>query len=94
MLEVIFKKVSGCLNITDYKQKYAQLLYQVGQETQEIFNTLTEMREDYKIGFTKFLDDNFLPKKNVNYEMSPFLQASHKIDEMVHQFVTQVSSSI
>ena len=32
------------LNITDDKQKRALLLYQAGQETQEIFDTLTDGR--------------------------------------------------
>ena len=77
------------LNITDDKQKRALLLYQAGQETQEIFDTLTETGEDYKTALAK-LDDYFLPKKNVDYETFQFRQASQKSDETVDQFVTRL----
>ena len=77
------------LNITDDKQKRALLLYQAGQETQEIFDTLTETGEDYKTAVAK-LDEYFLPKKNVDYETFQFRQASQKSDQTVDQFVTRL----
>ena len=42
--------------------------YQTGPETQEIVETLTNTREDYKIALEK-LDAYFSPKKNVDYEI-------------------------
>ena len=77
------------LNITDDKQKRALLLYQSGQQTQEIFETLTETGEDYKTALAK-LDAYFLPKKNVDYETFQFRQATQKIYETVDQFVTRL----
>ena len=48
------------LSITEDKQKRALLLYQAGQATQEIFETLTET--DYKTALAK-LNEYFLPKR-------------------------------
>ena len=77
------------LNITEDKQKRALLLYQAGQETQEIFETLTDTGTDYKTALSK-LDAYFLPKKNVDYETFQFRQATQKSDETVDQFVTRL----
>ena len=77
------------LDITNDKQKRALLLYQAGQETQEIFDTLSDTGEDYKTALAK-LDDYFLPKKNVDYETFQFRQAKQKMDEPVDQFVTRL----
>ena len=66
------------LNITDNKQKRALLLYQAGQETQEIFDTLTDTGEDYKTAVTK-LDEYFLPKKNVDYETFSFAKPLRRV---------------
>ena len=49
------------LKIIDNKQKRALLLYQAGQEKQEIFDTLTETVDDYKTALAK-LDNYFLPR--------------------------------
>ena len=46
----------------------ALLLYQVDQETQEIFETLTEAGDDYATASEK-LDQCFPPKKNIDYEI-------------------------
>ena len=67
---------------TDDKQKRALLLYQAGQETQEIFETLTETGEDYATAIAK-LDQYFLPNKNVNYEIFQFRQATQRPEETV-----------
>lgn len=77
------------LNITDDKQKRALLLYQAGQQTQEVFETLSDTGEDYKTALAK-LDEYFLPKKNVDYETFQFRQAAQKSDETVDQFVTRL----
>lgn len=61
----------------------ALLLYQAGQETQEIFDTLTET------AIAK-LDEYLLPIKNVDYETFQFRKASQKSDETVDQFVTRL----
>ena len=75
------------VNITDDKQKHASLLYQAGQETQEIFETFTNTDNDYKTAIEK-LDQYFMPKKNVDYEIFQFRQATQKPEETVDQFVT------
>ena len=50
------------MNITNDKQKRMLLLYQAGEATQEIFETLPETREDYVPAQDK-LDEYFSPKK-------------------------------
>ena len=77
------------LNITDDKQKRALLLYQAGQETQEIFDTLTATGDDYKTALDK-LTEYFQPKKNVDFETFQFRQATQKSEETVDQFVTRL----
>lgn len=62
-------------NITDKKQRRAMLLYQAGPETQEIFETLTDTGEDYATAKEK-LETYFSPKKNVDYEVFQFRQAT------------------
>ena len=84
-----FETYLVALNITDDKQKRALLLYQAGQETQEIFDTLAETGEDYSTALAK-LDEYFLPKKNLDYETFQFRQASQKSNETVDQFVTRL----
>ena len=58
-------------------QKRALLLYQVGQATQEIFDTLAEKGDDddFKTAMKK-LDEYFSPKKNVDYKIFQFCQAT------------------
>jgi len=84
-----FETYLVALDVKDDKQKHALLLYQAGQETQEIFDTLTETGENYETALAK-LDEYFLPKKNVNYETLQFRQAKQKSDETVEQFVTRL----
>ena len=50
--------------MTEDKQKRALLLYQAGQETQELFDTLPDTGEDYATAIAKS-DNYFMPKKNV-----------------------------
>ena len=76
-------------NVTDDKQRRALLLFQVGQATHEIFETLPETGDDYKTAISK-LDDYFSPKKNVDYEVFKFRQAKQEEGEMTDQFVTRL----
>ena len=62
------------VNVKDDAQKRALLLYQAGETTQEIFDTLEETGDDYKTAIEK-LDQYFTPKKNVDFQ---FRQASAK----------------
>ena len=50
------------LNITEDTQKWALLLYQAGQATQDILDTLPDTGDDYATAMTK-LDKYFSPKK-------------------------------
>ena len=77
------------MNITNDKQKRALLLYQAGEATQEIFETLPETGDDYATAQAK-LDQYFSPKKNVNYQVFQFRQAVQQPGETVDQFVTRL----
>ena len=77
------------MNITNDKQKRALLLYQAGEATQEIFETLPETGEDYATAQAK-LDKYFSPKKNVDYKVFQFRQAVQQSGETVDQFVTRL----
>ena len=85
-MEKRFETYLLALNITDDKQKRALLLYQAGQNTQEIFDTLTDTREDYKTALDKLTDY----KKNVDIETFQFRQTTQKSDETIYQFVTRL----
>ena len=75
--------------MSDDKQKRALLLYQAGQETQELFDTFTDTGTDYATAMTK-LDTYFNPKKNVDLETFKFRQATQQEGETVDQFVTRL----
>ena len=66
-----FEMYVAAMNVTDNKQKRALLFYQAGSATQEIFETLSGTGDDYKTAREK-LDEYFLPKKNVDYEVFQF----------------------
>ena len=61
-----FETYLVAINVTDDTQKRALLLYQMGKETQELFETFTDTGTDYKTAMDK-LDAYFNPKKNVDY---------------------------
>lgn len=84
-----FETYLVALNITEDKQKRALLLYQAGQATQEIFETLQDTGDTYEAAKTK-LDSHFAPKKNVDYEIFQFRQAAQKPGETVDQFSTRL----
>lgn len=56
-----FEIYVDALRITEDKQKRAVLLYQVGQETQEIFDTIPDTGNDFTTAMSK-LDNHFSPK--------------------------------
>ena len=64
-------------------------LYQAGEVTQEIFDTLEETGDDYKTAIEK-LDEYFTPKKNVDYEIFQFRQAKPNNGETTDQFATRL----
>ena len=61
----------AALNIKDGARKRAILLYQVGEATQSILDTLSEMGDNYDTVLAK-LDEYFTPKKNVHFEIFKF----------------------
>ena len=75
-------------NITDDQQKRAMLLYQAGSATQDIFETLANTETDYATAKRK-LDDYLTPKKNTDYEIFQFRQATQLSGESVEHQITQ-----
>ena len=51
--------------------------------------TFTDTGDDYKTTIEK-LDQHFMPKKNVDYEVFQFRKATQKSEETVDQFVTRL----
>ena len=84
-----FEVYVAALNINDDKQKRAVLLYQAGQATQEIFDTIPETGDDFARAMEK-LDNYFTPKKNVIYEIFRFRKAVQQSGETVDQFATRL----
>ena len=77
------------MNITNDKQKRAVLLYQVGQATQEIFDTLPDTGDDFGTAMTK-LNSYFSPKKNVDYEIFKFRTTVQNSGETTDQYATRL----
>ena len=79
------------MNITDPTQQRALLLYQVGQQTQDIFDTIPNNGQptNYDTAMRK-LDEYFLPKRNVIYEIFQFRQAVQQPGESVDQYATRL----
>ena len=90
-METRFETYLVAVNVKDNAQKRALLLYQAGEATQVIFDTLPETGEDddYKTAIEK-LDEYFSPKKNVDYEIFQFRQAKQNSDETTDQFATRL----
>ena len=70
----------AAMNITRAPQKKAMLLHYVGNETCDIFETLTvpepaEWNDEYKIA-VKALTDHFEPRKCVDHHVYVFRQAT------------------
>ena len=79
----------AALNITDGGRKRALLIYQVGEDTQSIFDTLTDTGDDYDTAIDK-LDEYFAPKKNVDYEIFKFRTAAQNTGETIDQYTTRL----
>ena len=84
-----FETYLVAINVTDAKQKRALLLYQAGEATQEIFDTLIDTGENYDTAIEK-LDEYFSQKKNLEYEIFQFRPAKQNIDETTDQFATRL----
>ena len=82
-----FEIYFAAMNITVGKQQKAVLLYQAGQATQEIFDTLPDTGEDYATAMAK-LDGYFTPKKNVDFEVFQFRKTMQHSGETNDQFAT------
>ena len=63
------------MNITNDKQKRVLLLYQAGEATQEISETLPEMGDDYATAQAK-LDKYFSPRKMLTTKYFNFVKQS------------------
>jgi len=70
------------LNVAEGKQKRALLLYQAGQSTQDIYDTLPNSgdEEDYETAMTK-LNEYFWPEQNVDYEIFSFNRLSKMLEK-------------
>ena len=86
-----FETYLAALGITDPTQQRALLLYQAGEETQEIFESLPDTGEamDYKKAMEK-LDAYFTPKRNTDFEVFKFRTAVQAKDETIDQFATRL----
>ena len=80
----------AAMNITDGMQQKAVLLYQAGQATQEIFDTLPDTGDDYAAAAMAKLDGYFTPKKNVDFEVFQFRKAMQHSGETTDQFATRL----
>ena len=65
------------------------MLYQAGQATQEMFDTIPETGDDFATAMEK-VDNYFTPKKNVTYEIFQFRKAVQQSREMADQFATRL----
>ena len=79
------------MNIADRTQQRSLLLYQVGQHTEDIFDTIHNNGQpaDYDTAMRK-LGEYFLPKRNVTYEIFQFRQAVQQPGESVDRYATHL----
>ena len=82
------------MNITRASQKKAMLLHYVGEETCDVFETLTvpeppEGSDEYKTA-VKALADHFEPQKCVDYHVYAFRQETQKSGENITEFYTRL----
>ena len=86
-----FKCYIDAMNITSNKQKRALLIYQAGPDVQDIFETLEETGPDgdYNTALAK-LNNYFLPKKNVAYEIYVFRQVKQDVNESIDSYCTRL----
>ena len=86
-----FQTYLAAIDVTSPAQQRALLLYQVGQDTQDIFDTIPNNGEDddYETALAK-LDEYFLPKKNIDFEIFQFRKATQNRGETIDQFATRL----
>eukprot|EP00795_Rhopilema_esculentum_P007975 gene7975-13874_t len=86
-----FQTYLAAIDVTSPVQQRALLLYQVGQDTQDIFDTIPNNGEDddYETALEK-LDEYFLPKKNIDFEIFQFRKATQNRGETIDQFATRL----
>ena len=84
-----FETYIVAMKITDNKQKRALLLYQAGEATQDIFETLQNTGDDYQTAKQR-LEEYFAPRKNVDFQVFQFRQTAQLPDEPIDQFVTRL----
>lgn len=82
------------MNITKASQQKAMLLHYVGEETCDVFETLTvpdptEGNDEYKIA-VKALTDYFEPQKCVDHHVYVFRQETQKSGENITEFYTRL----
>ena len=82
------------MNITRASQKKAMLLHYVGEETCDVFETITvpeppEGSDVYKTA-VKALADYFEPQKCVDYHVYAFRQETQKSGENIAEFYTRL----
>ena len=84
-----FETYLAALGIKDNAQKRALLLYQAGESTQEIFETLANTGDtnDYTTALTK-LDAYFSPKKNLDFEIFKFRTTVQTAGQTLDQYAT------
>ena len=88
-MENQFETYIVAMKITDNKQKWDLLLYPAGEATQEIFDTLQNTGDDYQMAKQR-LEEYFAPRKNVDFQIFQFRQATQLPDETIDQFVTRL----
>ena len=86
-----FETYITALGVTSQAQKHVLLLYQAGEATHEIIDTLLDTGDssDYQTALDK-LDAYFTPKCNVDYEIFKFRTSVQQCDEPINQFATRL----
>ena len=87
-------KMFTAMNITRASQKKAMLLHYLGEETCDVFETITvpeppEVSDEYKTA-VKALADHFEPQKCVDYHIYAFRQETQKSGENITEFYTRL----
>ncbi|XP_028416349.1 uncharacterized protein LOC114540276 [Dendronephthya gigantea] len=86
-----FNNLMTAMNITDAGRKRALLLHYVGEEVNDIFDTLADKGDDNEFkeacdALTKY----FTPTKNVSFEIFKFRNLKHESHETVDDFHTRL----
>ena len=89
-----FENMLLAMDITNATRKKAMLLHYVGEEINEIFETLevqeTDETEDVFIKAEKALKNYFTPQKNLEYEVYKFHQAKQIPEENISAYFTRL----